>query len=185
MDFGPFRAIPPWPYLTPKFLRLACVLGQSHGFFVKNKLYHQCLRCHPPRGDGLLFVIIAFSSVPITRFCKSEFMFHFQMIKKKKKKKKKNCQMIWSRYCHVPRKNRRFLGACSYNPQLTLKLPITTTVAALSSACDFKSHSCKQCGPRSDCSSRNVCQNRFEKFARIFSRQHKQRHFQMQVFLAF
>ena len=110
--------------------------------------------------------------------------FHFQMIGKKKKKKK-NCQMIRSRYCHVPRKNRRFLSACSYNPQLTLKLPITTTVAALSSACDFKSHSCKQCGPRSDCSSRNVCQNRFEKFARIFSRGHKQRHFQMQVFLAF
>ena len=27
--------------------------------------------------------------------------------------------------------------------------------SALSSACDFKSHFCKQCGPRSDCSSRS------------------------------
>ena len=52
----------------------------------------------------------------------------------------------------------------------------------MSSACDFKSHFCKQCGPRSDCSSSvdlgphclPVCKNRFEKFARIFSRQHKQ-----------
>ena len=51
--------------------------------------------------------------------------------------------------------------------------------SALSSACDFKSHFCKQCGPRSDCSRSNlirvhtVClyaKNTFEKFARIFSR---------------
>ena len=57
-------------------------------------------------------------------------------------------------------------------------------LSALSSACDFKSHFCKQCGPRSDCSFRSsliwshtVCRyakNRFEKFARIFSRRHKQ-----------
>ena len=50
--------------------------------------------------------------------------------------------------------------------------------SALSSACDLKSHFCKQCGPRSDCSSSPhclpVCKNRFEKFARIFSRRHKQ-----------
>ena len=38
---------------------------------------------------------------------------------------------------------------------LTLKAPITTIiVSALSSASYFKSHCCKQCGPRSDCSSR-------------------------------
>ena len=48
--------------------------------------------------------------------------------------------------------------------------------SALSSACDFKSQFCKQCGPRSDCSSDQdphclpVCKNRLEKFARIFSR---------------
>ena len=30
-----------------------------------------------------------------------------------------------------------------------------------------------------------VCKNRFEKFSRIFSRQHKQMTFKMQVFLAF
>ena len=55
---------------------------------------------------------------------------------------------------------------------------------ALSAACDFKSHVFQQCGPRSDCSSSEqsdqgprcfpVCKNRFEKFARIFSRRHKQ-----------
>ena len=31
---------------------------------------------------------------------------------------------------------------------LTLKAPITTIVVCLSSACDFESHFCKQCGPR-------------------------------------
>ena len=76
---------------------------------------------------------------------------------------------------------------------LTLKAPITTIVSALSSACDFKSHFCKQCGPRSDCSFRNsliwvhtVCRyakNSFEKFARIFSRRHKQTTFSDAVFL--
>ena len=68
---------------------------------------------------------------------------------------------------------------------LTLKTPISQQLSsALSSACDFKSHFFKQCGPRSDCSSRSsliwvhiVClyaKNRFEKFARLFSRRHKQ-----------
>ena len=38
--------------------------------------------------------------------------------------------------------------------------------SALSSASYFKSHFCKHCLP--------VCKNRFEKFARIFSRRHKQ-----------
>ena len=51
---------------------------------------------------------------------------------------------------------------------LTLKLPnkcqSQQLSSALSFACDFKSHFCKQCGPRSDCSFRsslisvhNVC----------------------------
>ena len=34
---------------------------------------------------------------------------------------------------------------------VTLKAPITTMSSALSSAGYFKSHFCKQCGPRSDC----------------------------------
>ena len=78
---------------------------------------------------------------------------------------------------------------------LTLKLPITTLSPALSSACDFKNHFCKQCGTRSDCSSRSsliwvhtVCL-----YAKIglkslqeYSADHINRlHFQMQVFLAF
>ena len=91
--------------------------------------------------------------------------------------------------------------------------------SALSSAFDFKSHFCKQCGPRSDCCFRSsliwvhkrsslicveeqsdlgpqkeqsdlgphclpVCKNRFEKFARIFSRRHKQTTFSDAFFLA-
>ena len=53
--------------------------------------------------------------------------------------------------------------------------------SALSSACDSKSHFCKQYGPRSDLEQSDqgphclpVRENRFEKFARIFSRQLKQ-----------
>ena len=65
---------------------------------------------------------------------------------------------------------------------LTLKLTITTIVVffVICLWFKFKSHFCKQCGPRSDCSSKSslinlpVRKNRFEKFARIFSRQHKQ-----------
>ena len=66
-------------------------------------------------------------------------------------------------------------------------LPLKRQSQQLSSALssfDFKSHFCKQCGPRSDCSFRSslirvhtVClyaKNGFEKFARIFSRRHKQ-----------
>ena len=65
--------------------------------------------------------------------------------------------------------------------------------SALSSACDFKSHFCKQCGPRSDCSSRSsliwvhtVClytKCKFEKFARRCSRRHKQTTFSDADFL--
>ena len=68
---------------------------------------------------------------------------------------------------------------------LTLKLPITTTVICFVTCLWFKK-SFLQYGPRSDSSSRSslmsdqgpycllVCKNRFENFARIFSRQHKQ-----------
>ena len=70
--------------------------------------------------------------------------------------------------------------------------------SALTSACDFKMHFCKQSDQVPHCLP--VCKNRFEKFARAFSRRHKQttfclqehsaddinrRHFRMQVFLAF
>ena len=77
---------------------------------------------------------------------------------------------------------------------LTLKLPITTiVVCCLSSACDFKNHFCKQCGPKSDCSSRSsliwvhiVClyaKIGLEKLVRIFSRRHKQTTFSDAGFL--
>ena len=69
----------------------------------------------------------------------------------------------------------------------------TRNMSALSSVCDFRSHFCKQCGPRSDYSSRSnliwvhtVClyaKNRFEKFARIFSRRQKQMTFSDAGFL--
>ena len=64
--------------------------------------------------------------------------------------------------------------------------------SALSSAGYFKSHCCKQCGSRSDCSSRNliwvhpVCQNTksmFEKFASRCGRRHKQTTFSDAGFL--
>ena len=78
---------------------------------------------------------------------------------------------------------------------LTLKVPITRMLSALSTACDFKSHFCKVCGPRSDCSCKSslirvytVCQ-----YAKIGLKSLQEysaddinrRHFQMQVFLAF
>ena len=65
--------------------------------------------------------------------------------------------------------------------------------SALSSAGYFKSHCCKQCGPRSDCSFRSsliwihtVClyaKSMFEKFASRCSRRHKQTTFSDAVFL--
>ena len=80
---------------------------------------------------------------------------------------------------------------------LTLKMQNTTIASALASAGYFKSHCCKQCGPRSDCSSRStllwsgstlfaymqkVCLKSLqEDAADDITRQH----FQMQVFLAF
>ena len=78
-------------------------------------------------------------------------------------------------------------------PCLTLKAPITKLSSALSSAGYFKSHCCKQCGPRSDCSFRSsliwvhtVClyaKCKFEKFARRCSRRHKQTTFSDADFL--
>ena len=67
--------------------------------------------------------------------------------------------------------------------------------SAMSSACDFKSHFCKQCGPRSDCSSRSslIWVNTVCLYAKIglkglqeYSADDINRqHFQMQIFLAF
>ena len=60
-----------------------------------------------------------------------------------------------------------FLSVLTFNP--------------LSSACDFKSHFCKQCELGPHCLP--VCKNRFEKFARIFNRRHKQTTFSDAGFL--
>ena len=67
--------------------------------------------------------------------------------------------------------------------------------SALSSACDFRSHFCKQCGPRSDCSSRSsliwvhtVClyaKIGFKSLQEYSADDINRQHFQMQVFLAF
>ena len=76
---------------------------------------------------------------------------------------------------------------------LTLKRQSQQLSSALSSASYFKSHCCKQCGPRSDCSFRSsliwvhtVClyaKSKFEKFARRCSRRHKQTTFSDADFL--
>ena len=67
--------------------------------------------------------------------------------------------------------------------------------SALLSACDFKSHFCKQCGPRSDCSFRSsliwvhiVClyaKIGLKSLQEYSADDINRRHFQMQVFLAF
>ena len=55
-------------------------------------------------------------------------------------------QLIWiSTVC----KGRVYLGSAGQGLSLTILSP------AMLSTCDFKSHFCKQCGPISDCSSRN------------------------------
>ena len=78
-------------------------------------------------------------------------------------------------------------------PFKNLKWQTQQLSSALSSAVSFKSHCCKQCGPRSDCCSRSsliwvhsVClyaKSMFEKFARRCSRRHKQTTFSDVVFL--
>ena len=77
---------------------------------------------------------------------------------------------------------------------LTLKVPITTIVTALSSAGYFKSHFCKQCGPRSDCSLRSsliwvhtIClyaKTGLKSLQEYSADDINRRRFQMQVFLA-
>ena len=66
---------------------------------------------------------------------------------------------------------------------------------ALSSACDLRSHFCKQCGPRSDCSSRNslirartiflYTKKGLKNFQECLADNINRQHFEMQVFLAF
>ena len=68
---------------------------------------------------------------------------------------------------------------------LRVKTPITTLSSALLPAGYFKSHCCKHCGPRSDCSSAQSDQDPHclpvqEDAADDINR----RHFQMQFFLA-
>ena len=75
---------------------------------------------------------------------------------------------------------------------LTLKLPITTIVVCFV-ICLILSHFCKQCGPRSDCSSRSslisvhtVCMYAkigLKSLQEYSADDRNRRHFQMQVFL--
>ena len=116
--------------------------------------------------------------------------------KKKKKQRKKNPDLLFDdNICSQWRLILSFYGRLLAGRQniFTASPPLTLKASALSSACDFESHFCKQCGPRSDCSFRSsliwvhtVCRytkNSFEKFARIFSRRHKQTTFSDAVFL--
>ena len=85
--------------------------------------------------------------------------------------------------------NKQTVVHFSHNGQIdhvniySIKAPITTIVICYVVCRYFKSHCCKQCGPRSDCSCRSslilvhtVClyaKCKFEKFARRCSRGHK------------
>ena len=90
--------------------------------------------------------------------------------------------------------NIRFCGGIR-NVSLSLNCQSQQLSSALSSACDIKSHFCKQCGPRSYCSFRSsliwvhtVClyANIGLKSLQEYSADDiNRRHFQMQVFLAF
>ena len=88
-----------------------------------------------------------------------------------------NCDSVWQ--CHAV--TFKWLVLIVLN--LTLRCKTQQLWSALSSAGYFKSHCCKQCGPRSDCSFSSliwvhiVClyaKSMFEKFARRCSRRHKQ-----------
>ena len=78
--------------------------------------------------------------------------------------------------------------------ELYLKRQSQLLSSALSSACDFKSHFCKQCGPRSDCSFRSslIRVHTVFLYAKIGLKSLKEysadninrQHFQMQFFLA-
>ena len=87
-----------------------------------------------------------------------------------------------------------FYDLVKVNGRLYLKRQSQQLSSAFSSACDFISHFCKQCGPRSDCSCRSsliwvhiICL-----YAKIGSKSLQEysaddinrRHFQMQFFLA-
>ena len=53
-------------------------------------------------------------------------------------------------------KHRRITHKLNKKSTLTLNCQSQQLSSALSTACDFKSHFCKQFGPRSDCSSRGL-----------------------------
>ena len=82
-----------------------------------------------------------------------------------------------------------------YGSPLTLSCQSQQLLSALSSACDFKSHFCKQCGPRSDCSSRSslirvhtVClyaKIGLKSLQEYSADDINRRHFHMTVFLVF
>ena len=84
---------------------------------------------------------------------------------------------------------------CHFFMCLPLNCQLQQLSSALSSACDFKSHFCKQCGPRLDCSSRSrliwvhtVClyaKIGLKSLQEYLADDINRRHFQMQVFLAF
>ena len=105
--------------------------------------------------------------------------------KKKKKKKKKKAKHAWNCISQQTNGTKRF-----FKP---LRCQTQQLSSALSSFGYFKSHCYKQCGPRSDCSSRSslicvhtVClyaKSMYEKFARRCSRRHKQTTFSDVVFL--
>ena len=66
---------------------------------------------------------------------------------------------------------------------LTLKLPNTTIVVCYVTCLWFLKSFCKQCGPRSDCSS--VCKKGLKSLQEYSADDINRRNFQMQVFLAF
>ena len=122
----------------------------------------------------------------------------FSKKKKRKKKKKKRNKCYSHILCPIgflPKL--KFCNSSSfymYHAEFKpLKRQSQQLSSALSSAVYFKSHCCKQCGPRSDCSFRSsliwvhtVCiyaKCKFEKFARTCSRRHKQTTFSDADFL--
>ena len=88
-----------------------------------------------------------------------------------------------------------FGAVCPFQNYLTLKLPITTIVVCLVILLVILSHFCKQCGSRSDCSSRSsliwihtVClyvKIGLKSLQEYSADNINRRHFQMHVFLAF
>ena len=96
-------------------------------------------------------------------------------------------RLIWAFAVHICPKTH-------FSIARPLKCRTQQLSSALSSAGYFKTYCCKQCGPRSDCSSRSSLiwvhtvylyakESMFEKFARRCSRRHKQMTFSDVVFL--